>query len=84
MDAKNVRNMYSIIAVTNKHTAKLHHVDSLYIRVLQGIHSETHKTLDLNSASASTLLNILWLVEAFCSFIWNMQHSLDKLRHVSL
>ena len=31
MDAKSVRNMYSIIAVTNKHTAKLHHVGSLYI-----------------------------------------------------
>jgi len=25
-DAKSVRNMYSYIAVTNKHTAKLHHV----------------------------------------------------------
>ena len=31
MDAKSVRNMKSIIAVTNKHTAKLHHVGSLYI-----------------------------------------------------
>ena len=31
MDAKSVRNMYSIIAVTNKRTAKLHHVGSLYI-----------------------------------------------------
>ena len=31
MDAKSVRNMYSIIAVTNKHTAKLHHVGSLYV-----------------------------------------------------
>ena len=31
MDAKSVRNMYIIIAVTNKHTAKLHHVGSLYI-----------------------------------------------------
>jgi hypothetical protein len=31
MDANSVRNMYSIIAVTNKHTAKLHHVGSLYI-----------------------------------------------------
>jgi len=31
MDAKSVRNMYSIIAVTNKHTAKLYHVGSLYI-----------------------------------------------------
>ena len=31
MDAKSVRNMYSIIAVINKHTAKLHHVGSLYI-----------------------------------------------------
>ena len=31
MDAKSVRNMQSIIAVTNKHTAKLHHVGSLYI-----------------------------------------------------
>ena len=31
MDAKSVRNMYSNIAVTNKHTAKLHHVGSLYI-----------------------------------------------------
>ena len=31
MDAKSVRNMYSIIGVTNKYTAKLHHVDSLYI-----------------------------------------------------
>ena len=31
MDAKSVQNMWSIIAVTNKHTAKLHHVGSLYI-----------------------------------------------------
>jgi len=31
MDAKSVRNMYSNIAVTTKHTAKLHHVGSLYI-----------------------------------------------------
>jgi hypothetical protein len=31
MDANTVRNMYIIIAVTNKHTAKLHHVGSLYI-----------------------------------------------------
>jgi hypothetical protein len=31
MDANSVRNMCSIIAVTNKHTAKLHHVGSLYI-----------------------------------------------------
>ena len=31
MEAKSVRNMYSIIAVTNKHTAKLHHIGSLYI-----------------------------------------------------
>ena len=31
MDAKSVRNMKSLIAVTNKHTAKLHHVGSLYI-----------------------------------------------------
>jgi len=31
MEAKSVRNMYSNIAVTNKHTAKLHHVGYLYI-----------------------------------------------------
>jgi len=31
MDAKSVRNMYSIIAVTNKHTAKLHQIGSFYI-----------------------------------------------------
>jgi len=31
MDAKSVRNMYGIIAITNKHTAKLHHFCSLYI-----------------------------------------------------
>ena len=31
MDAKSVRKMYSIIAVTNIHIAKLHHVGSLYI-----------------------------------------------------
>ena len=31
MEAKSVRNMYSIIAVTNKHTAKLHQVGSLFI-----------------------------------------------------
>ena len=31
MEAKSVRNMYSNIAVTNKHTAKLHHVGFLYI-----------------------------------------------------
>jgi len=31
MDAKSVRNMYSIIAVTVKHIAKLHHVGFLYI-----------------------------------------------------
>ena len=29
--ANSVRNMQSIIAATNKHTAKLHHVGSLYI-----------------------------------------------------
>ena len=34
MDAKSVGNMQSIIAVTNKHTAKLHHVGSLYILCL--------------------------------------------------
>ena len=44
MDAKSVRNMYSIIAVTNKHTAKLHHVVSLYmlteffqLQILEGV-----------------------------------------------
>jgi len=31
MDAKSARNMKSIIAVTDKHTAKLHHVGPLYI-----------------------------------------------------
>jgi hypothetical protein len=31
MDANSVRNMQSVIAVTNKHTAKLHHVGSLHI-----------------------------------------------------
>jgi hypothetical protein len=31
MDANSVRNMYSIIAITNKHTAKLDNVGSLYI-----------------------------------------------------
>ena len=31
MDARSFRNMYSNIAVTNKHTAKLHHVGSFYI-----------------------------------------------------
>jgi hypothetical protein len=31
MEANSVRNMSSIIAVTNKHTTKLHHVGSLYI-----------------------------------------------------
>ena len=31
MEVKSVRNMYSIIAVTNKHTAKLLNVGSLYI-----------------------------------------------------
>ena len=31
MEAKSVRNMQSIIAVTNKHTAKLHHVGSICI-----------------------------------------------------
>jgi len=31
MDAKSVRNMYSNIAVINKHTANLHHAGSLYI-----------------------------------------------------
>ena len=34
MDANSVRNMYSNIAVTNKHTAKLHHVGSFYIYYL--------------------------------------------------
>ena len=34
MDAKSVQNMQSIIAVTNKHTAKLHHVGSLYILLM--------------------------------------------------
>ena len=31
MEAKSVRNMESIITVTNKHTAKKHHVGSLYM-----------------------------------------------------
>ena len=31
MEAKSVRNMYSIIAVINEHNTKLHHVGSLYI-----------------------------------------------------
>jgi len=31
MDAKSVRNVWSNIAVTNKHTAKLHHIGSFYI-----------------------------------------------------
>jgi len=31
MDAKSVWNVQSIIAVTNKHIAKLHHVGSLYV-----------------------------------------------------
>ena len=31
MEAKSVRNMQRFIAVTNKHTAKLHHIGSLYI-----------------------------------------------------
>ena len=31
MEANSVWNMQSIIAVTNKHTARLHHVGSLYI-----------------------------------------------------
>ena len=31
MEAKSVQNTYSNIAVTNKHTAKLHHVGSLSI-----------------------------------------------------
>jgi hypothetical protein len=31
MDAQSVRNVYSNIAVTDKHTAKLHHVGSLYV-----------------------------------------------------
>ena len=35
MDAKSVRNMQSNIAVTNKHTAKLHPVGSLYILTRQ-------------------------------------------------
>ena len=30
-EAKSVRNMYSNIAFTNKHTAKLHHVGYFYI-----------------------------------------------------
>jgi hypothetical protein len=30
MDANGVRNMYSVTAVINEHTAKLHHIGSLY------------------------------------------------------
>ena len=37
MEAKSVRNMYSITAVTNKHTAKLHHVGSLCILYINTI-----------------------------------------------
>jgi len=51
---------------------------------LQSIISETHKALDLHSVPDSTLLNVLWLVEVFCSLMWNLKHSRDKLRHVSL
>jgi hypothetical protein len=51
MDANSVRNMYSIIAVTNKHTAKLHHVGSLYIllgkvTVSEKYNSVIHKSLN--------------------------------------
>jgi hypothetical protein len=31
METNSFQNMYSIFAVTNKHTVKLHHVGSLYI-----------------------------------------------------
>ena len=50
MDAKSVRNMYSIIAVTNKHTAKLHHVGSLYISEWVSWIFSSHLTNSLRSS----------------------------------
>jgi len=47
MDAKSVRNIYSIIAVAKKHTAKLHHVGSLYILTYDA-RKLKHKKLSLD------------------------------------
>ena len=41
--------MYSIIAVTNKHTAKLHHVGSLYIL-----------TYDERKLKHKMIINVRW------------------------
>ena len=51
MDAKSVRNIESIITVTNKHTAKLHHVGSLYILTYDA-RKLKHKTQHVSSKSS--------------------------------
>jgi hypothetical protein len=44
--------MYSIIAVTNKHTAKLHHVGSLYIL--------TYDELKIKQKNTKIKNKVLW------------------------
>ena len=57
MDAKSVRNMKSITAVTKKHTAKLHHGGSLYILTYDA-RKLKHKIIHFWSLSRSFLLRM--------------------------
>jgi len=56
MDAKSIRNMWSIIAFTNKHTAKLHHIGSLYILFSNNLN---RKLITINISVKRTLNNII-------------------------
>ena len=79
MDAKSVRNMYSIIAVTNKHTAKLHHVGSLYILTYDA-RKLKHKKIDCLVMDRNCYLvpSMKWILDNhnFLSFVYVLQISL--------
>jgi len=66
-DAKSVRNMYSNITVTNKHTAKLHHVGSLYILTYDARKLKHKKGIKLlqNDAGDNEFSNILHSIFIF-------------------
>jgi hypothetical protein len=60
-DANSVRNMWSIIAVTIKHAAKLHRVGSLYILCLK--HSTSKETVTDDTDQKSILLAIVFFLK---------------------
>ena len=53
--------MYSIIAVTNKHTAKLHHVGSLYILTYDARNLKHKKLISDYFHESSQVINIYLL-----------------------